>query len=87
MGAKVESILLLIYKDFAVLIVIGFTLALPASYYLSNQWLENFIYRTSIGWITYTLSLFAILLIVTLTISYQALIAARENPVNSLRSE
>lgn len=87
LGAKVESLVMLILKDFAVLIVIGFALAIPASYYLSNQWLENFIYRTEIDWITYAISLIAILVIVTATISYQAWQAAQANPVKSLRTE
>jgi len=87
LGARVENILLLIYKDFAGLIVLGFVLAIPASYYLASQWLENFIYRTAIDWIIYALSLFIILVIVTLTIGYQALVAANANPVKSLRTE
>lgn len=87
LGANVRSILLLIYKDFALLIVIGFALAIPASYYLAGQWLENFTYQTTIDWLTYAVSLITILLIVTLTISYQAVLAARANPVKSLRSE
>ena len=87
LGAKVESIVMLILKDFALLIVIGFALAIPASYYLSNQWLENFIYRTQIDWMTYAISLVIVLVIVTVTISYQALQAAQANPVKSLRSE
>ncbi len=87
LGARVGSILMLIVRDFALLIVVGFVLAVPISYYLSSQWLENFIYRTSIDWITYALSLGVIMVIVTITIGYQAILAAQANPVNSLRSE
>ena len=86
-GASIGSILQLIYKDFAVLLVIGFVLATPLSYYLLNQWLTNFTYHTNIDILTYGLSFFLVLLIVTLTISYQAIRAARANPVTSLRSE
>jgi putative ABC transport system permease protein len=87
LGAKVGSILFLIYKDFAVLIVIGFVVAIPASYYLFDEWLQNFTYRTSVDVFTYVISLLAILIIVAGTISFQALQAARANPVSSLRSE
>ncbi len=87
LGAHVGSILLLIYKDFVLLILIGFALAVPLSYFLASQWLDNFIYHISLDWITFGLSLCFIMVIVVLTISYQALIAARANPVNSLRSE
>lgn len=87
LGANIGSILFLIYRDFAVLILIGFVIAVPASYYFMNQWLNNFIYHTDIGLGTYAISLTGIFMIVSMTISYQAIRAAVENPVNSLRSE
>lgn len=87
LGATVPGILKLVFRDFALLIVIGFLIAVPASYYFINQWLDNFVYRTSIDVFTYTISLLVILVVVTLTISYQSILAARANPVKSLRSE
>src|SRR5690606_11490548 len=87
LGATLSNILVLIYRDFAWLIVLGFVLAVPVSYYFMNQWFTNFIYHTNIDVLTYVLSLTVILIIVTLTISYQAVRAAQANPVKSLRSE
>jgi len=87
LGASIGNVLILIYRDFAWLILIGFVLAVPASYYLLNQWLTNFIYHTAIDVVTYGLSFFLIVMVVSLTISYQAIRAARANPVTSLRSE
>jgi putative ABC transport system permease protein len=87
LGANVSNILGLIYRDFAVLILVGFLIAVPISYYFMTQWLTNFIYRTNIDILSYALSLALVLIIVSLTISYQAFRAARANPVNSLRSE
>jgi putative ABC transport system permease protein len=87
LGANVSSILMLIYKDFALLLVLGFVFAVPASYYFLQQWLTNFTYRIDIGFLTYTISFIIILLIVSITISYQTLRAAQANPVKSLRSE
>lgn len=87
LGASVGSILNLIYKDFAVLILIGFVLAVPASYYLVSEWLKNFIYHTAIDPFTYLISFLLVLLVTALTIGYQALVASIANPVNSLRSE
>lgn len=86
-GATVPSILKLVYKDFALLIAIGFAIAVPLSYYFINQWLDNFVYRTSIDFLTYAISLLVVFMIVSLTISYQSIQAARANPVNSLRIE
>lgn len=87
LGASIASILRLIYQDFAWLILIGFVLAIPCSYYLMNKWLEDFSYHTSIDVLTYVISLVIILIITMATISYQAIKASLENPVNSLRSE
>jgi putative ABC transport system permease protein len=87
LGANMSNILVLIYRDFAVLIVIGFLLAVPVSYYLMNEWFTNFIYHTNIDALTYAVSLSLVFLIVSLTISYQAIRAAQANPVDSLRSE
>ena len=87
LGANLGNVLVLIYRDFALLILIGFILAVPVSYYLLNQWLTNFTYHTAIDMVTYGLSFVLIVVVVSLTISYQAIRAARANPVTSLRSE
>jgi putative ABC transport system permease protein len=87
LGASVPGILKLVYKDFALLILLGFTIAVPVSYYFINQWLDNFVYRTSIDFLTYAISLLIIVVIVSLTISYQSIRAAQANPINSLRTE
>jgi putative ABC transport system permease protein len=87
LGASVVSILQLIYKDFVWLIVAGFVIAIPVSYYFINQWLENFTYHTTIDVITYVVSLLAVMIVVVITIGIQAVKASLANPVNSLRSE
>jgi putative ABC transport system permease protein len=87
MGATVAGILKLVYKDFVVLIVLGFIIAVPVSYYFISQWLDNFVYHTSIDFMTYGISLLIVVAIVSLTISYQSIRAARANPVDSLRVE
>lgn len=87
LGASVGGILKLIYTDFAWLLVLGFVLAVPLSYFLLSQWLENFTYHTSIDIGTYLLSFLIVFLIVVLTIAYQAVKASLANPVKSLRTE
>lgn len=87
LGASVGNILQMIYRDFAWLLLIGFILAMPLSYYLLNEWLSNFTYHTSIDVLTYLTSLLLLVIVVTFTIGYQAIRASLANPVNSLRSE
>lgn len=87
LGASVGSILNLIYRDFALLIVIAFVLATPVAWYLMDQWLENFSYHTTIDVWTFGLSLLLVVFITSLTIAYQAVKASLANPVKSLRTE
>ncbi|HTH55344.1 MAG TPA: ABC transporter permease [Cyclobacteriaceae bacterium] len=87
LGASVQSVLMLVYKDFILLTMIGFMVAAPFSYYLLQRWLNNFVYHTTIDAIIYAVSFLLVLMIVSATISYQVLRAASANPVDSLRSE
>jgi putative ABC transport system permease protein len=87
LGATVLSILRLIYREFAWLLVIGFVVAIPLSYYLISKWLENFTYHASIDVFSYLISFTVIIIIVAATIGYQAVKASLANPVRSLRSE
>lgn len=87
LGASVPSILNLIYRDFAWLLLAGFLVAVPLSYYFLNKWLQNFTYHTAIDVVTYILSFICVFLIVTVTVSYQALKASLSNPIQSLRTE
>jgi putative ABC transport system permease protein len=52
-----------------------------------HRWLDGFAYRTSITWQVFAGTGAAALVVVLLTISYQAIKAAIANPVRSLRTE
>jgi len=87
LGASVNSIVLLLSRDFTRLIVVAFVVAVPLAYWATQQWLNDFAYRTSIGLSTFVLSGALVLLIALLTVSYQSFKAALANPVDSLRNE
>ena len=87
LGASVRNIIFLLSKNFLILITISFVLSVPIAYYFINDWLEAFTYRVSIGAGSFLLAGLIALMIVMITISYQALRAAFSNPVNSLRQE
>jgi len=87
LGASVQSVLMLIYRDFIFLVLTGFIITVPLSYFLLKEWLNNFIYHTTIDITMYVVSFLTVLVIVSLAISYQVLKAAQGNPVESLRSE
>jgi putative ABC transport system permease protein len=87
LGASVRQILQLLYKDFAVLVVLAFVVAVPVSWYATHRWLQTYAFRIEPEWWLYALPFGLVLLVALLTVSYQTLKAALANPVNSLRSE
>ena len=87
LGANVNSIVALLSRDFIVLILIAIVLATPAAWYSMNRWLEGFAYRIEIRFWIFILAGLAAIITAALTISFQAIRAARGNPVNALRSE
>jgi len=87
MGASISSIILLLSKEFAKWILIANIIAWPIAYFAMNRWLQNFAYRINIGLGTFILAGLIVLVIALLTVSYQAIKAARANPVDALRYE
>lgn len=87
LGASVQKLILLLTWDYAVLIVISICISLPLGYYLMNEWLGDFAYRTSIGPFVYILGALSIILITLITVSFKSMAAANSNPVHSLRDE
>lgn len=87
LGASVANIVSLMSKDFIVLVLVGFVVAVPVSWYVMSQWLQNFAYRIEIGPGIFAIAGVAALLIAMATVSWQSIKAALMNPVNSLRSE
>ncbi len=87
LGAGFSNITVLLSKDFIKWILIANLIALPAAYYAISKWLENFAYKTNIGFEIFIISAFIALLIALLTIGFQSIKAAGSNPVDSLRNE
>lgn len=87
MGASVSQVLILLSKDFMILVIGAFVLATPLALYLINSWLENFAYRISIDASAIVISGVAALVVAMATISFQSIKAARENPVRAMRNE
>jgi putative ABC transport system permease protein len=87
LGATVGNIVLLVSKEFTKLVLMAFVVATPLAYYLMRQWLQDFAYRTAIGWWVIASAGVLALGIALLTVSYQSLKAALTNPVEALRYE
>lgn len=87
LGASVQNVLLLVSKDFLMLVGIAFLISVPVTWWAMHNWLQDFAYRINIQWWIFALAGIIAILISILTISFQAIKAAIANPVKSLRSE
>jgi putative ABC transport system permease protein len=85
LGATVNGIVLLLSKDFLMLISLSLLIAFPLCCWGTNRWLHGFAYRADPGIGTYLLTGFTIVGMALLSISFQSLKAACSNPVSSLR--
>lgn len=87
MGASIAGIVRLLSVDFLKLVLMAFLAAVPLAWYFMDKWLQDFAYRTPLGWWIFASAGIAAGVIAFLTISYQAIRAAVASPVKSLRSE
>jgi len=87
LGASVPNIVSMLSKDFLLLVLISFVIAVPVAWWGMNKWLQDFAYRINIGWWIFIVAGVIALLIALITVSFQAIKAAIANPVKSLRTE
>jgi putative ABC transport system permease protein len=87
LGATVSNLVVLISKDFTVLLILAFVLAAPLAWWAMDNWLEKYSYRIQIEWWMLVGAGALTLLVALLVVSFQAIKAAIRNPVKSLRTE
>jgi putative ABC transport system permease protein len=85
LGASVTAIVVLLSRNFMILIGISILIAIPVAWWTMNNWLSEFPYRTAVPWWVYGVSCVAAIAIALLTVGFQCIRAAVENPVKSLR--
>ncbi len=87
LGASITNIVYLFSKEFTILIGIAFLIAVPAGYYMMQNWLQRFVFRVNVGLGVFVIAIVLSLLIAWVTVGYKAIKAAVANPVKSLRTE
>lgn len=87
LGASLWDITYLFSKEFIQLVLLAFFIAAPLAYYFMNKWLQDFEYRISLGAGAFIIAGLVTLAIALLTMSVQAIRAARRNPVLALKTE
>ncbi|MEM1097111.1 MAG: ABC transporter permease [Bacteroidota bacterium] len=87
LGASASRILVMVAAEFAVLVGIAVAVASPVAYFALQRWLSDFAYQAPVGIGLFVLAGAVTLAVALLAISYQAMRAARLNPVRALRYE
>ena len=87
LGSSVTAILKLLYKEFAILLLIAFVIAIPIAWFTTRNWLQGYAFRIDLHWSFFLLPFVVIMLIALVTVSFQTIKASLANPVESLRTE
>ncbi|KAA9325007.1 ABC transporter permease [Adhaeribacter soli] len=87
MGASLWDITYLFSKEFIQLVLLAFLVAAPLAYYFMNKWLQDFEYRITLSPAAFLIAGMVTMSIALLTMSFQAIKAARKNPVLALKTE
>lgn len=87
LGASVVSLVLMLSKEFFILIGISFLLAAPAAWYMMRNWLDDFVYRIPLHAGFFIAGAGIALVIAFVSVAYKAFHAAMADPVKSLRAE
>jgi len=87
MGATSWNIGYRFTREFAGLVVIANLISWPAAYYIMNNWLQGFAYRTGLDLWVFATSGLAALLLAVITMSSQTISAANINPAQTIKHE
>ena len=87
MGASIAGIVKLLSADFVRLVGLSILIATPVAWYGMHRWLADFAYHVPVHAWVFALAGLTAMGIALVTVSIQAIRAARVNPVKSLRSE
>lgn len=87
LGASLPNLIKVFTKEFLLLTAIAFVLATPISFFALKNWLTNFAYHINIGVLAFLIAGSVTLVLVFITISYQAIKVAVLNPSRTLRMD
>ncbi len=87
LGADTSNLILLLTRNFALLVGIASIPAFIASWYFMTKWLNTFSYHADLNYWLFLMALLLVLLITLLTTGFHAVRAAVGNPVQALRHE
>ena len=86
-GATTGQILLMFNKTYLRIVSVCFIISIPIAWMGTQQWLENFAYKTPLHLWVFIVAYLIILSVTIGTVTFRNWQAANENPVNSVKSE
>jgi hypothetical protein len=87
MGATIAQMVGLLCSDYIKLVLVALGIALPISWWLGRQYLDDYAYKISLGITPFLITSLSVLVVAMLTVSYQSLRAAGSNPVRVLKAD
>lgn len=87
LGASFSTLIVVVSRNFILLVIIAFVLAAPISWFVMDNWLQNFAYPVGFDWMIVLGAGIVAIVVAAATVFYHALDAVRVNPAQTLRSE
>lgn len=86
-GASESGLVIMLQRQFGMLILIASLIALPCGFYIISRWLETYAYHIRVHPGYFIFTFISVLLISLLTVLYHTIKTARLNPAYTLRAE
>lgn len=87
LGASTKDIVLLLSKQYLLLISIAVMIGAPLAYIINSLWMQAVSNKTEVGPVIFAIGVAGTLLLALVTVGSQAVRAARINSIENLRSE
>jgi len=87
LGASVMEVAGLLSRDFLRLVALAIVIGSPIAWWIMHWWLQDYVYRMTMGAGIFTGAAVLVMVIALLTVSWQALKTGTANPAGALRSE
>jgi putative ABC transport system permease protein len=87
LGSSMKGIVWLLTKESFMLIALAICIAIPAAYFALERWLQRYPYRIDMNPLMFILPVIGLAVIASISVGFQAVKAAKANPVDSLKCD
>lgn len=87
LGATAQNLMVLLSKEYIVLIALACVISIPGAWYIMTNWLEGYTFRIELGWWFYIVPVVFVIGLALLSIVSKIIGTIKTNPIQSLRYE